>query len=117
MRTWLERFGRHSLDPHTAGIDDADIWKRLGPLHEFATGDRDRFCHELRAVVADDRGGFATVGAAKLVWEMFSGEALTIPAAWPLIDAGIEFKRVRGLPTAMLTGYESQRLHQKDSPS
>jgi hypothetical protein len=117
MRTWLEKFGRYAFDPHTAGIDGTDIWNRLGPLHEFATGDRDVFLSELRALVVDDRGGFATVGAAKLVWEMYSGEALNIPAAWPLIDAGIEFKRARGLPTAMLTGYESQRLQQKSRPS
>jgi hypothetical protein len=117
MRTWLEKFGRYSFDPYTAGIDDADIWKRLGPLHEVATGDRDTFLDELWALIVDDRGGFATFGAARLVWEMYSGEALNIRAAWPLIDAGIEFKRARGLPTAMLTGYESQRLQQKSRPS
>ena len=107
---WLETFGRYSFDMQHSGIDGGDMWNRLGPLHEYATSDREGFLAELRAVVAGDQGGFATFGASRVVWEMYSGEALKIPAALPLIDAGIDFKLSRGLPTAMLTGYEMQRL-------
>jgi hypothetical protein len=110
MPQWLEKFGRSALDTQHSGIDDPELWRRLPPLYEYATSDRDGFLAELRGIVAKDRGGFATFGAAHLVWEMFSGDALRLPAALPLIDAGIEFKRSRGLPTAMLTGYETQRL-------
>ncbi|GAA4256182.1 hypothetical protein GCM10022255_068020 [Dactylosporangium darangshiense] len=55
-------------------------------------------------------GGFATYGATRLVWEMYSDRALDMPAAWPLIDAGISFKSARGLPMESLSGYELQRL-------
>ncbi len=112
MLRWLEKFGRYSLDAQHSGIDGGDMWNRLGPLYEYATSDREGFLAEMQAVVATDQGGFATFGAARLVWEMYSGDCLHIPAALPLIDAGIEFKRSRGLPTAMLTGYEMQRLAQ-----
>ena len=113
MLRWLEIFGRHSLDPQHSGIDGSDLWSRLAPLHEYSSRDREGFLAELAAVVAGDQGGFATFGAARVVWEMFGGEALNIPAALPLIDAGIAFKRSRGLPDLMLTGYESQRLAQR----
>jgi|KBSSwiStaDraftv2_1062776.scaffolds.fasta_scaffold651322_2 hypothetical protein len=116
MVRWLEIFGRHSLDPQRSGIDGGDLWSRLAPLHEYCGSDREGFLAELAAVVAGDRGGFATFGAARVVWEMFSGEALNIPAALPLIDAGIEFKLARGLPDLMLTGYESQRIAQLRRP-
>jgi hypothetical protein len=110
MSRWLETFGRYSLDAQHSRIDGSTIWDRFGPLHEYATGDRDGFLAELHAVVAGDQGGFTTFGAARLVWEMYSGDSLRIPAALALIDAGIEFKLSRGLPNSMMTGYESQRL-------
>jgi hypothetical protein len=110
MRRWLERFGRYSFDVHHNGIDGSGMWDRVGALHELATSDREGFLAELTAIVADDRGGFATFGAARLVWEMYGSESLRIHAALPLIDAGIDFKCARGLPTGMLTGYERQRL-------
>ncbi len=50
------------------------------------------------------------LGAARLVWEMYSEDCLAIAAAVSLVDAGIEFKLSRGLPPAMLTGYEMQRF-------
>jgi hypothetical protein len=107
----LDRFGRQQYDPLTSGVDATDIWQTCAaPFYPFATADRDGFLTALQAVVAGDRSGFATYGAARLVWEFFSGDALTVPAAWPLIDAGITFKRDRGMPMDRLTGYEQQRL-------
>lgn len=111
MVQWLGIFGRNKLDPHS-GIDGADLWSRVASLHAFASEDQEGFLSALRAVVEGDRGGFATLGAAHLVWELFGGRALDIPAALPLIDAGIDFKLARGLPTAALTGYEMKRLQQ-----
>jgi hypothetical protein len=65
-------------------------------------------------VVRGDQGGFATFGAASLTWELFGDKALRLPAALPLIDAGIQFKLARGLPPAMtLTGHELQRFSQR----
>src|SRR5205823_7955744 len=110
----LELFGRYELDPQTSGIDAGEVWPTcMAPFVDDASADRDGFLTDLHTLVAGDHGGFATFGAARLVWELHSGAALTIPAAWPLIDAGIEFKRARGLPTASLTGYEMQRLTQR----
>ncbi|MDG4772208.1 hypothetical protein [Solwaraspora sp. WMMD792] len=105
-------FGRYSLDAQHSGIDGGDLWRRVGGLYGHATGDREGFLAGLQAVVADDRGGFATFGAARLVWEMYGSDALRIPLALPLIDAGIEFKRSRGLSSAMLTGFEMERIAQ-----
>jgi hypothetical protein len=44
---------------------------------------------------------------------MYGGDCLRIPAALPLIDAGIDFKFARGLSGFHLTGYERQRLGQR----
>jgi hypothetical protein len=114
MARWLDTFGRYSFDPQNSGVDGSAIWNSFGPLHAYATSDRDGFLAELRALVADDTGGFATFGAARLVWEMYGGDCLQIPAALPLIDAGIDFKLSRGLPRTMFTGYESQRLAERE---
>ncbi|MFG1917502.1 hypothetical protein [Micromonospora sp. NPDC048898] len=112
MFGWLEVFGRYEFDAHGSGIDGGPLWQRVAQLHGYATSDREGFLAELQALVATDQGGFATFGAARLAWEMYGSDVLGIPAALPLIDGGIEFKRSRGLPTAMLTGYELQRVDQ-----
>lgn len=107
----LERFGRFSLDPFTSGVDGSKIWDCVIPNFDEYRADPEVFIRELEAVVAHDGGGFATFGAARLIWEMFSGDCLTIPAALPLIDAGIEFKAARGRTRMSdMTGYEQQRI-------
>ncbi|BCJ73765.1 hypothetical protein CS0771_33090 [Catellatospora sp. IY07-71] len=110
MPQLLETFGRYWLDEHHSGIDGGELWSRLGKLYEYARSDRTGFLRELGAITAADRGGFATLGAARLVWEFFDSDARRDPATLPFIDAGIEFKLARGLPNAMLTGYEMRRL-------
>lgn len=112
MAAWLETFGRNSLDTRSSGIDASTLADRLWLFRDYADSDPEGFLTELRAVVAGDRGGFATFGAARLVWEMYGGGAPRIPAASPLIDAGIEFVLSRDLPTAMLTRFEMKRLIQ-----
>ena len=115
MPQWLELLGRYEFDPMTSGLDGGEIATRcVVPFLEDAQADPDGFLADLRALVAADRGGFATFGAARLVWELFSRKALRLPAAWPLIDAGIEFKRARGLPALSLTGFEQQRMVDRD---
>jgi len=109
----MDLFGRYEFDWHNSGIDSSDVWSDyVGPLYEAAWADPERFLTELRHTVAGARGGFAVFGAACLAWKFFGKDCLELPAAWPLIDAGIEFKRRRGLGPAHLTGYEQQRLLQ-----
>ena len=115
MVGWLEEFGQHRLDTLHNRIDGDHIWSRLGPLIEDAN--RDGFLADLAALVANDRAGLATLGAAGVVWEIYGGEALDIPEAFPLIDAGIAVKQARGLPTATFTGYERQRYNRLRQPS
>lgn len=110
MPQWLELFGRYLLDEVNSGIDSAVIWERLPALFTYATSDREGFFAELESILAEDQSGFATSGAARLVSEIFSEDALEIPAALSLIDAGIRFKLARGLPFSMLTGYEIGRV-------
>ncbi|MFY1637203.1 hypothetical protein ACN27F_28685 [Solwaraspora sp. WMMB335] len=112
MPQWLDRFGRFSLDPQGCGLDVSEMARGLWTLRDYATSDPDGFLAELSVLARPDRGGFATYGAAFLAWEMYLREALRMPAALPLIDAGIRFKLSRGLPTAMLTGFEKERLEQ-----
>ncbi len=121
MMRRMERFGRYSFDPLNNGVDDARIWDDcVIPFLEDSKSDRNAFLGDLWALVAGDRSGFATWGAARLVWELFGGDCIRIPAALPLIDAGIEFKVARGLAMFHLTGYEQDRVRQlrnQDRPS
>jgi hypothetical protein len=117
MLPWLETFGRHRLDSVNSRVDPAALWNRIALLMEDAKRDREGFLADLAALVEDDRGGFATLGAAGVVWELYSGEALRIPGALVLVDAGIAVKQARGLPGAAFTGYEWQRVQElRDAP-
>jgi hypothetical protein len=112
----LEQFGRYQLDPQGSGVT-ADVFTScVVPFVDYLQADdaeQESFLRGLFAVVTGDQGGFATYGAASLTWELLGDKALRLPAALPLIDAGIQFKLARGLPPAMiLTGYELQRFSQ-----
>jgi hypothetical protein len=116
MRQRLELFGRYQLDPMRSGIRGDVFTTCVVPYVDYIKADeaeQEAFLRDLRTVVAADRGGFATYGAASLAWELFGDKVLRLPAALPLIDAGIEFKLARGLPPAqILTGYELRRFSQ-----
>jgi hypothetical protein len=110
----LELLGRCEFDCRS-GLDSNEIrstcaYPFVQDFVQNQDADRDGFLTDLHALVATDRGGFATFGAAWLAWELCGDEALETPAAWPLIDAGIEFKRARSLPMASLTVDEKLRL-------
>jgi hypothetical protein len=110
----LESFGRYEFDPRNSGIDGGRAAREcLVPFARDAQADPDGFLAELREVVGSVRGGFVTFGAARLVWEMYGGRALEMPAALPLIDAGLDFKIARGLSDLRFTGYEHERLERR----
>ncbi|GAA4263580.1 hypothetical protein [Dactylosporangium darangshiense] len=112
IASWLENFGRYTLDIHHSGVDGMAVVTRFDALRDYATTDPDGFLVELRTVVAGDDGGFATFGAACLVWQMLD-DCLEMPAALPLIDAGLDFKLERGLPPGMFNANEMLRLAQR----
>jgi hypothetical protein len=110
----LETFGRFEFDARTSGIDSGNIFNDcVAPFFDAALQDPASFCTGLRTVINNDQGGFATFGAARLVWEILGEAALSTPAARPLIEAGLDFKLSRGLSTWHLTGHENQLLHQR----
>lgn len=114
MLQLLELFGRAELDIANSGLDTRDFIRRvLVAYYEDSQSDQDGFLADLRAVVAGEQGGFATYGAARLVWEYYSEQSLRIPGAVLLIDAGIDFKIARSLPGAMFTPYEQRRLAER----
>jgi hypothetical protein len=107
----LEILGRSGLDVHSSGIDISEVYHRcLAPFYGELETDTDSFLADLQALVVGDDGGFATFGAARLIWEYYGGKCLSIPAALPLIDAGIDFKLDRGLPEDRFNSYELERL-------
>ncbi|WBC09362.1 hypothetical protein [Micromonospora sp. WMMA1947] len=96
----LERFGRFESGPQGSEADYDEFVRRLFvPYVEQANNDPHDFFSDLQAVVADDAGGYATFGAARLVWELLTGEVKYKPPApaLALVRAGIEFKRAHGL--------------------
>jgi hypothetical protein len=112
----LEQFGRYQFDPQGSGVTTDVFTSCVIPFLDYLQADeaeQEGFLRDLFAVVAGDQGGFATYGAASLTWELFGDRALRLPAALPLIDAGIQFKLARGLPPVLiLTGYELKRFGQ-----
>jgi len=118
MLQLLDLFGRSELSVHTSGIDTSDFIQRvMVAYYEYSQSDPDGFLADLRAVVAGDEGGFATYGAARLVWEYYGEESLRMPAAAPLVDAGIDFKVARNLPGMMFAPYEQWRLDERRAGS
>lgn len=115
MTAWLETFGRHRLDSSSVRIDSDDLWRPIARLYEEIKADRDGVLTDLAAFVAGDRSGFVTLGAAGVVWEILGEQALRVPAALPLIDAGIAVKRDRHLPGLAFTGYEWERMRALES--
>jgi hypothetical protein len=96
----LERFGRYEANPQGSGIDYMELADQvLAPYVSPANADPQGFFADLQAVVANDRDGYATFGAARLVWELLTGDAKRTPPspAVALVKAGIEFKRAHGL--------------------
>ena len=106
----LDIYGRAWLDAN--GVDPSiNVYEYcINPFRADAMADPDGFLSDLRALTADDTGGFAANGAAGLAWEYFGKECGDMPSALPVIDAGIRFKLDRMLSTASLTGYEMERL-------
>lgn len=115
MRQRLERLGRYELDPIGGGLGHA-IEHYVVPLVDYCRAgeaEQESFLRDLAVVVAGDQGGFATYGAASLAWKLFGEKALRLPAALPLIDAGIQLEAGPGLPPVIaLTGYELRRFGQ-----
>ncbi|MFD4673617.1 hypothetical protein ACFWNN_28095 [Lentzea sp. NPDC058450] len=111
MARRMEMLGRFELDSTSAGVDSGEIWPYcLEPFLDGVTNDTAAFLADLLAFVQDDEGGFATYGASTLAPNLLTEEKWqTHDDALALLDAGIEFKRARNLPSAMLKGYEWAR--------
>src|SRR4051794_34282853 len=65
----LELLGRFEFDPRGSGIDGGQVAKDcVVPFYRDSQANREAFLTDLQAVVAADRDGFATYGAARLAW-------------------------------------------------
>ena len=113
----LEQFGRAEFDPQSGGIDTSLYGQWLVARYHESQADPEGFLADLGALVVGDQGGFATYGAARLVWECFGTQGMRMPAALPLIDGGIDFKLARNLPGGRFTGYEYSRLSERRAAS
>lgn len=113
----LELLGRFELDHTGSGVAGSEIYPTcIGPFFDRAQADPLGFLAALRAVVADDTGGFATYGASCLVHDVLSGQHLKAEDALALLDAAIAFKHERSLPSASFKGYEWQRWLEVSDP-
>ncbi len=109
MMARLEMMGRFQLDPARSDVDPTELsFRCFLPFYDDAVQDPEGFLADLRAFVADDDGGFATYGAARLTTECL-GLDCRLPDALALIDGGIAFKRDRGFPLESLAMFELQR--------
>lgn len=105
----LELLGRFEMDPIGSDVDSGVVYPEcVAPFYEAAKADPYGFVAQLHEVVVVDRGGFATYGASRLVFELL-GPEFRSDESLALLDRAIAFKRERGLPTFGLTGYELNR--------
>ncbi len=108
----LDRLGRCKLDMMTAGVDWAEVIHNcIAPFHPQAVADPDKFLSDLLHVIEEDSGGFATYGAASLMYELAS-ERTHSEAGARLVDLAIRFKIQRGLPVGSFTGHEFKRWYE-----
>jgi hypothetical protein len=111
----LEALGRFHMNSESSGIDSTYTWEEcILPFREIAKADPEGFLIRLRALVADDTGGFATYGAYRLYDETI-GHTYRSATALAIMDDAIAFKRARGLPSASLTGFEWARWCEQHS--
>lgn len=109
----LDRLGRCKTDMMNSGIDWPEVIDNcIVPFHEQAAGDPGKFISDLMHVIDDDTDGFATYGAACLMYELAPGIVRTEAGA-ALVDRAIEFKRGRGLSLLSFTRYEQDRYYEK----
>lgn len=108
----LDRLGRCKIDMMNSGVDWSEVLNNcIAPFHPQAVADPDRFLSSLLHVIEKESGGFATYGAASLMYELAS-ESIHSDAGTTLVDLAIRFKRQRGLPVGSFTGYELQRWYE-----
>jgi hypothetical protein len=104
----LDVMGRCEMDSAGSGVDPAEVAQTIVQFHAYSQADPGEFLAELRALVVDDSGGFATYGASRLVYEYFGSDARS-PDALAILDKAIAFKRERGLSQRHMRGYELSR--------
>jgi len=110
----LELYGRYEYDRYSSGIDNSDMWSDcIQPFYDDARADPEGFSAALLALITGERGGFATFGASRLIFELMSDKYLDHPGAVRIMDAGIDFKLARGLTLDHFTGFERDRLEQR----
>jgi hypothetical protein len=113
----LDRLGRCKIDMIDSGVDWAEVLRNcIAPFRPQAVTDPDKFLSDLLHVIEKDAGGFATYGAASLMYELAS-ESIHSETGATLVDLAIRFKRQRGLPASSFTGYELQRWYDTNEHS
>ena len=113
MGQWLDEFGRKQLGVVDSGLGTTDIEMLMADLYFDAQADPAGFATDLRAVVAADTGGFAVLGASRLLLDMFGHYDGWPAGSVAILDAAIENKRRRGPGMDMLTGYERERYFKR----
>jgi hypothetical protein len=116
MMQRLDLLGRKAIGYGSSGIDTSVVWEHcIGPFFQAGRENPELFLRELRRLIEHDTGGFATYGASELMVEALGTDVQT-PDALAILDAAIAFKRDRGLPSAMLKGYEWIRWQKVHGP-
>lgn len=111
----LEALGRFHMDTQSSGVDSIYAWDVcILPFREIARSDPEGFLTQLRSLVAENTGGFATYGAYCLYVETI-GHEFRSPTALAIMDDAIAVKHARRLPTASLTQYEWSRWLEQHS--
>ncbi|GAA4728875.1 hypothetical protein [Phytohabitans rumicis] len=103
----VARFGRYTMEPPNAqGEDPSAIYDEIiAPLYVIAQADPDGFLVALRDKVMPV-GGWAVLGASRVLWEVLTSEQREHPVHDELLGAALNFLRERGVPNLLVKGYE-----------
>lgn len=96
----LEQLGRTNYYPQAG---DAP-WQFVAAMYQLGQDDRQGFLADLAALVVPV-GGWASYGALRLLWEVFSTD-LELPDFDAIALAGLQFLRSHGVPTSRVSPYE-----------
>ena len=103
----MQRYGRYTMDAAATSQDESSAIYRdiVLPMYTAAQADPSRFVADLRDQVIPV-GGWAALGASRLVWEVLTGDQRGHPAELELHSAALQFLRDRGVPSQRVRGYE-----------
>lgn len=113
----MTKLGKFEMNPSESGIGGSELFGDcISPYTSHADQDPAGFVADLHGQVIS-HGGLAAFGASRLVVELLQHSMDDDQNYLDLLDAGLDYKRGLGLPSAFLNEYEMRRWNSVHGPA